>query len=77
MTTRGAKYLAAERMALAATEEAEAASPEPSASIPTVRASAPLFELAAAHDGQPPEPWLVRLFLVLFGDRAAKKMAVE
>jgi hypothetical protein len=56
---RGGKYLAEERGAFDDEPESQAASCT-EADAPSARA--PLYEVAAAHDGQPSLPWL-RMFM--------------
>lgn len=60
---RGGKYLAEERGAFDQTDAGGIAS-EPEVETPA--ATAPLFEIAAAHDGQPAGPWL-QMFYDAYG----------
>lgn len=60
---RGARYLAEERGAFDEPEQLA-----PALVIETAEpARAPLYELAAAHDGQPPIEWL-GMFMQVFGE---------
>lgn len=59
---RGARYLAEERGAF---EIAEPLAPVLVIETAPAVASAPLYEVAAAHDGQPPVEWL-GMFMQVF-----------
>ena len=52
---KGGRYLAEERGAFEAPSKPEQ---PPAVEAPTAPATAPLYEVAAVHDGQPPEAWL-------------------